>query len=387
MSFQPKLDESSTRSIDVVAPRYRHFFPLSTDDDQPTASDRSGPAAQAIPRQQPDDFLGFASRPSDAQRRQIAILIDYENIATAGHDLRAISNLLADLSSFGRTTVRRAYADWIHFAKERRSLSKLGVELVEMPAGCGGKNSADMQLAADGMELAYIYSGIDTFVIVSGDRDFIPMASKIRLSGREIWFAVPAVNTSLRLSAHCDRIIALKQSKTSLSAASLVGKPVNSKSPTTCDAPEKRLPTTSVQLPPSDFGKAMGVTPDLLGMVAWALDLCCLTAGNEDHLTLQKTTHDTEISMNTFFTTLHKLDPDFHPSQIAGSPKKPRVQLVKLLQNEGILRTWFCDDSKKHFVGPTHETRAYRDNVAKPANFQKAQKFVLTKYANKTIAI
>ena len=90
--------------------------------------------------------------------------------------------------------------------------------------------------------------------------------------------------------------------------------------------------------------------------------------------------------MNMFFIVLNKLDPDFHPSQIAGGLKKPRVRLVKLLQNEGVLRTWFCDLSKKHFVGPTRVTATYLDNVARPANFQETRTFVLARYAARVIA-
>ena len=82
--------------------------------------------------------------------RTIAVLIDFENIVQ--NDKNLIGDVLKEIAAAGRIVIRRAYGDWGRFSQHKHDLCKQGVELIEMPAGCARKNSADMQLAADGMD-------------------------------------------------------------------------------------------------------------------------------------------------------------------------------------------------------------------------------------------
>src|SRR3990172_11200006 len=101
--------------------------------------------------------------------RQIAALIDFENVG-----LDSIQWLFDQISDIGRIIVKRAYADWSDAGNKRDQLLELGIEPIQQfHGGPIGKNSSDIRLAIDAIELLH-QSPIDTFVIVSSDSDFIP---------------------------------------------------------------------------------------------------------------------------------------------------------------------------------------------------------------------
>ncbi|GMU02765.1 hypothetical protein KH5H1_68850 [Corallococcus caeni] len=150
---------------------------------------------------------------TDEQHR-IALFIDFENLVTntgisaSQFDLQpALDQLLEQ----GKVVFRRAYCNWSRFEDAKQRLHDVGVELVDVPPSTrAGKNSADMRLVIDALELCYAREQIDTFVIASGDSDFCPLAYKLRENGRTvIGLAVREASSQMFVRA-CDQFIYMK---------------------------------------------------------------------------------------------------------------------------------------------------------------------------------
>jgi uncharacterized protein (TIGR00288 family) len=139
--------------------------------------------------------------------RQLAVLIDFENTG-----LKSIQWLFDQVSDIGRIIVKRAYADWSVEAAKRDQLLELGIEPVHLfRSRGGGKNSSDIRLAIDAIELLN-QSPVDTFVIVSSDSDFVPLVSKLRAAGKTVIGAGREAIVSRTLVRSCDRYFYLEQS-------------------------------------------------------------------------------------------------------------------------------------------------------------------------------
>jgi uncharacterized protein (TIGR00288 family) len=108
----------------------------------------------------------------------------------------------------GKLVAKKAYCDWSRFAQYTASLHEAAVELVEIPKrGQTGKNSADIRLVVDAIDLAYSKEHIDTFVIVSGDSDFSPLVSKLKELGKHVIGLGMEGSTSNLLRDNCDEFI------------------------------------------------------------------------------------------------------------------------------------------------------------------------------------
>jgi uncharacterized LabA/DUF88 family protein len=150
---------------------------------------------------------------SPAERR-IALFIDFENLVTntgisvSSFNLQPAMDRLLDM---GKVIFRRAYCDWSRFREAKAHLHEFGVELVDVPPSTrAGKNSADMRLVIDALELCYAREHINTFVIASGDSDFCPLAYKLRENDRfVIGLAVKEATSPFFVKA-CDEFIYLR---------------------------------------------------------------------------------------------------------------------------------------------------------------------------------
>jgi uncharacterized LabA/DUF88 family protein len=150
---------------------------------------------------------------SPAERR-IALFIDFENLVTNTGISVPNFNLqpaLDRLLEKGKVIYRRAYCDWSRFRDAKGHLHEFGVELVDVPPSTrAGKNSADMRLVIDALELCYAREHINTFVIASGDSDFCPLAYKLRENDKlVIGVAVREATSPLFVKA-CDEFIYLR---------------------------------------------------------------------------------------------------------------------------------------------------------------------------------
>lgn len=138
--------------------------------------------------------------------RNIAVFIDFENFGQDdSFDAHAV---IERLKEKGRLLIKRAYADWGRFAKYKRMMLENSIELTEMPSHGGrGKNSADIQLVVDALEIALTRDYIDTFVVVSGDSDFTPLISKLRMQGKYVIVVGEQRQLSGLIKGYCDELI------------------------------------------------------------------------------------------------------------------------------------------------------------------------------------
>jgi len=148
---------------------------------------------------------------SDA-RHDLAVFIDFENIALGLRDRKDptfdIGRVLERLLEKGKVIVKKAYADWSRFGSYTRGFHEAAIELIEIPhRRDSGKNSADIRLAVDAMDLCYAKEHIDSFVIVSGDSDFSPLVSKLKENGKHVIGLGMKDSTSDLLTANCDEFI------------------------------------------------------------------------------------------------------------------------------------------------------------------------------------
>ena len=142
----------------------------------------------------------------------LAVFIDFENIAVGlrfrkdkTFDIQKVQERLLEK---GKILVKRAYAGWSRFSSYTQPFHEAAIELIEIPGrSTTGKNSADMRLCVDAMDLCYSKAHIDTFVIVSGDSDFSPLVSKLRENGKRVIGLGLRDSTSNLLVSNCDEFI------------------------------------------------------------------------------------------------------------------------------------------------------------------------------------
>jgi uncharacterized protein (TIGR00288 family) len=141
----------------------------------------------------------------------LAVFIDFENIGLGFQgrkDRFEIARVLERLVEKGKIVVKKAYADWSRFATYTGPLHEAAIELIEIPRRAQtGKNSADIRLVVDAIDLAYSKDHIDTFVIVSGDSDFSPLVSKLKELGKHVIGLGMQDSTSDLLRDNCDEFI------------------------------------------------------------------------------------------------------------------------------------------------------------------------------------
>src|SRR6516225_2579596 len=141
----------------------------------------------------------------------LAVFIDFENLALGFQGRRDrfdIARVLERLVEKGKIVAKKAYADWSRFGPYTAPLHEAAIELVEIPKRAQtGKNSADIHLVVDAMDLAHSKEHIDTFVIVSGDSDFSPLVSKLKENGKHVVGLGMQDSTSELLRDNCDEFI------------------------------------------------------------------------------------------------------------------------------------------------------------------------------------
>lgn len=147
--------------------------------------------------------------PNDSERA-LAIFVDFDNIAQGFRrtDRFDIQRVLKRMVEKGKIVAKKTYADWSRYIPYTSSLHEAAFELVEIPKrSMTGKNSADIRLCVDAMDLAYNKPHIDTFVIVSGDSDFTPLVSKLKEMGKHVIGLGMTNSTSDLLRDNCDEFI------------------------------------------------------------------------------------------------------------------------------------------------------------------------------------
>jgi uncharacterized protein (TIGR00288 family) len=152
------------------------------------------------------------SNPGSHRTPILAVFCDFENVALgvrdAKYDQFDIRRVLERLLLKGPIVVKKAYCDWERYKKFKPAMHEAAFEMIEIPhLRMSGKNSADIRLVVDALDLCYTKSHVNTFVIVSGDSDFSPLVSKLRENNKEVIGVGVASSTSDLLIANCDEFI------------------------------------------------------------------------------------------------------------------------------------------------------------------------------------
>ena len=141
----------------------------------------------------------------------LAIYCDYENVAIGAKDAKVdldVQLILKRLLDKGNIVVKKCYADWERYKSARRALHEAGFELIEIPhVSYSGKNSADIRLVVDALDLCYTKQHVDVFVVVSGDSDFSPLVSKLRENNKKVIGVGVKNSSSDLLIDNCDEFI------------------------------------------------------------------------------------------------------------------------------------------------------------------------------------
>ena len=147
------------------------------------------------------------------EENNLALFIDFDNIAlglkpdrkTKKFEVRLVMERLLEK---GKIIIKKAYADWSRYPEYKNELHGAGIEMIEIPKRhISGKNSADIRLAVDAMDLCYAKEHLDTFVIVSGDSDFSPLVSKLRENNKSVIGLGMRDSSSKLLIDNCDEFI------------------------------------------------------------------------------------------------------------------------------------------------------------------------------------
>jgi uncharacterized protein (TIGR00288 family) len=144
--------------------------------------------------------------------RSLAVFCDFENVALGVREARYaqfdMAKVLERLLAKGSIVVKKAYCDWERYKEFKATMHAAAFELIEIPhVRQSGKNSADIRMVVDALDLCYTKAHVDTFVIVSGDSDFSPLVSKLRENAKTVIGVGVKNSSSDLLISNCDEFI------------------------------------------------------------------------------------------------------------------------------------------------------------------------------------
>jgi uncharacterized protein (TIGR00288 family) len=147
-----------------------------------------------------------------AEEPLIAVFVDFENLALGVRDMKGadfqIQLILKRLLERGRIVYKRAYCDWSSYRTQVREFHAQGIEMVDIPRSkMSGKNSADIHMVVDALDLCYSKQHIDFFALLTGDSDFSPLVSKLKENDKRVVGCGVKNSTSNLLIANCDEFI------------------------------------------------------------------------------------------------------------------------------------------------------------------------------------
>jgi uncharacterized protein (TIGR00288 family) len=150
--------------------------------------------------------------PANSDARSLAVFCDFENIALGVREAKYaqfdMEKVLERLLAKGSIVVKKAYCDWERYKEFKAAMHAAAFELIEIPhLRQSGKNSADIRLVVDALDLCYTKEHVDTFVIVSGDSDFSPLVSKLRENAKLVIGVGVKNSSSDLLISNCDEFI------------------------------------------------------------------------------------------------------------------------------------------------------------------------------------
>jgi len=150
--------------------------------------------------------------PGNHEARSLAVFCDFENVALGVREAKYaqfdMEKVLERLLAKGSIVVKKAYCDWERYKEFKNAMHAAAFELIEIPhVRQSGKNSADIRMVVDALDLCYTKEHVDTFVIVSGDSDFSPLVSKLRENAKTVIGVGVKNSSSDMLISNCDEFI------------------------------------------------------------------------------------------------------------------------------------------------------------------------------------
>lgn len=176
------------------------------------APEAAAPPVLSFAHAAPPVAVGSAPPTRAAVDQRLGLFIDFENIALGVRDAQYkkfdINLVLQRLIEKGRIVYKKAYADWTRYSEYKREFHEAAIELVDIPQrNYTAKNSADIRMVVDAMDLATSKGHITTFVICSGDSDFSPLVSKLKENDKSVIGLGVKNSTSNLLISNCDEFI------------------------------------------------------------------------------------------------------------------------------------------------------------------------------------
>ncbi|MDP1620657.1 MAG: NYN domain-containing protein, partial [bacterium] len=149
---------------------------------------------------------------TQSETRNMALFCDFENVALGVQEAKYaqfdIRKVLERLLLKGSIVVKKAYCDWARYKDFKAPMHEAAFELIEIPhVRQSGKNSADIRMVVDALDLCYTKTHIDTFVIISGDSDFSPLISKLKENGKSVIGIGVRGSASSLLIGNCDEFV------------------------------------------------------------------------------------------------------------------------------------------------------------------------------------
>ena len=234
----------------------------------------------------------LTNRPSDAT---MAVFLDLENIALGARDANYpsfdVDKVFERLLLKGHIVVKKAYCDFDRYKEFKRGLHEAAFELIEIPhVRQSGKNSADIRMVVDALDLCYTKGHVDTFVIVSGDSDFSPLVSKLRENAKTVIGVGVKNSTSDLFLNNCDEfiyyddLVRKERSKVRRRSASSPARaaPAESAAPApegAAAAPEGAPPAAAESAPAENKGPDLS---DALDLIVETLDAVAEERGESD---------------------------------------------------------------------------------------------------------
>jgi len=200
---------------------------------------------------------------SASEDQNLAIFCDFENVALGVRDARIekfnIKLVLERLLVKGSVVVKKAYCDWERYKEFKAVMHDAAFELIEIPhTRQSGKNSADIRMVVDALDLCYTKEHIDSFVIISGDSDFSPLVSKLRENNKTVIGVGLKSSTSDLLMSNCDEFIFYDD----LAREAESSKQRRRKSPPRKKAASKKSSSKQVEAAKPEEGKSDEDRPD-----------------------------------------------------------------------------------------------------------------------------
>jgi uncharacterized protein (TIGR00288 family) len=155
----------------------------------------------------------MAQDSGNRQELTLAVFVDFENLALGAEDMKGgarfqIDIVLKRLLEKGRIVAKRAYCDWTRYRQYMQEFHKQGFEMIDIPqTKVSGKNSADIRMVVDALDLCYAKTHIDAFSLLTGDSDFSPLVSKLKENDKRVIGCGVRNSTSDLLASSCDEFI------------------------------------------------------------------------------------------------------------------------------------------------------------------------------------